>query len=91
MKRTATLAATSSEAPTLITFRDGFTANCAVLAKLLDIEARGCTCELLADGRICIRPPGQITADEITFLREHRDEARRVLQYQADDSHLFKT
>lgn len=84
-----TLAATLSEAPTLVTFRGGFTANRVVWAKLLDIEARGCTFELLADGRICIRPPGQLTPDEIAFLRQHRDEARRVLQYQADDSHLF--
>jgi hypothetical protein len=83
------LTATLSETPTLITFRGGVTANRLVWTKLLDIEARGCTFELLGDGRICVRPPGRLKPDEIIFLRQHRDEARRVIAYQADDSHLF--
>ena len=82
------LAAISSEAPTLVTFRGGFAADWTLVAKLLAIEARGCTFELLPDGRICVRPSGQLSLDEIDFLRLHRSEARRVLLYQAADSHL---
>jgi hypothetical protein len=82
------LTATLSDTPLVVTLSGGLTVSCAVLAQLLDIEARGCTFELLADGRICVRPVGRLTPEEIAFLKQHRDEARRILQYQADDSHL---
>ena len=80
--------ATSSDTALVVTLSGGVTVSCAVLAKLLDIEARGCSFELLADGRICIRPAGRLQPEEIAFLKQHRDEARRILEYQADDSHL---
>lgn len=85
----AAMTATSSDSATaVVTLRGGVTVNLAVLLKLLEIEARGCRFEVLPDQRICVRPPGQLTVAEIEFLKEHRDEARRIVEYQADDSHL---
>jgi len=83
------MAATFSDATTaVVTLRGGVTVNLAVLLTLLEIEARGCTFEVLPDRRICVRPSGRLTVAEIEFLKEHRDEARRIVEYQADDSHL---
>jgi len=73
----------------LVTFKHGFIAAYPVVAKLLDLEARGATFELLADGRFRVNPGTVLTDDDRTFLREHRDEAKRVIEYQADDTHLF--
>ena len=33
--------------------------------------------------------PERLTPDDVSFLRARRDEARQVLEYQADDSHLL--
>jgi hypothetical protein len=82
----------SSEALMLVTFRDGFVANWLVVQRLLDLEFRGATFELVEDGRrFKVVPASILTADDVRFLRAHRDEARRVLQYQADDSGLFRS
>ena len=80
--------ATSSERATVVTLRGGITVSWAVVLKLIEIEGRGCTFELRPDGGICVRPSGRITPSEIEFLRGNRDEARRILAYQADDSNL---
>lgn len=80
--------ATLSELATVITLRGGITVSWAVVLKLLEIEGRGCTFELCPDGGICVRPSGRMTPSEIEFLREHRDEARRIVAYEADDAHL---
>jgi len=79
----------SSEAPALVTFRGGFVADWEVVRRLLELEARGARLELLIDGRIRVSPPEALDIESRDFLRAHRDEARRVLEYQADDSHLF--
>ena len=73
----------------LVTFRGGFVADWAVVARLLDIEARGCSFRLEAGGRFRILPPERLTREDVAFLRARRDEARRVIEYEADDSHLF--
>jgi hypothetical protein len=39
-------------------------------------------------GRFRVVPPDRLTPDDVVFLRARRDEARQVLEYQADDSHL---
>ena len=78
-----------SEAPALVTFRGGFVADWAIVRRLLDIEARGCSFQLEDAGRFRVIPPDRLTIEEVAFLRARRDEARRVLEYQADDSHLF--
>jgi hypothetical protein len=79
-----------SKAPALVTYRDGFVADGAVVQRLIDIEARGCSFRLEAGGRFRVLPPDRLTADDVAFLRARRDEARQVLEYQADDSHLFR-
>jgi hypothetical protein len=79
----------SSTTSTIVLFRGGFSADWAVVSRLLEVEARGGRFELLTDGRISVRPAGLLTADDAAFLRQHRDEARRVIQHQTDDSHLF--
>jgi hypothetical protein len=77
--------ATCSEAPVLILFRRGFVADAAVVRRLLDLEQRGCTFRLENGGRFRVIPGDRLTADDVSFLRARRDEARRVLEYQADD------
>ena len=59
------------------------------LAKTAFIFAAGCSFRLEGGGRFRIIPPDRLTSDDVAFLRARRDEARPVLQYQADDSHLF--
>ena len=81
--------ALSEQQAQLVTYRGGFVANWTVVSRLLDLEARGGTFELLDDGRFRVVPPSLLTPDDLAFLRANRDEARRVVAYQADDSHLF--
>ena len=80
------MTATSSDGPTLVTLRGGLTADCRVVKKLLDIEARGCRFEVLPDGRIRVSPSGHLTADEIAVLRLHRDEVRRLIEVDAQST-----
>jgi hypothetical protein len=79
-----------SEGPALVTFRGGFVADWAVVRRLIDIEARGCSFRLEDGGRFRVLPPDRLTADDVAFLRARRDEARQVLEHEADDSHLFR-
>ena len=67
----------------LVTFRGGFVADWAVVSRLLDIEARGCSFRLEDGGRFRVVPPDRLTADDVVFLRARRDEARRILEYDA--------
>ena len=73
----------------LVTFRGGFVASLEVVQRLLAIEARGARFVSQVDGRFKVDPPSAMTPEDATFLKVHRDEARRVLAYQADDAHLF--
>jgi hypothetical protein len=73
----------------LVSFRNGFVAPLDVVLWLLDLERRGAEFILQATGRFKVEPPDLLTAADREFIRLHRDEARRVLAYQADDSHLF--
>jgi len=82
---------TCSDAPTLVTFSGGFVADWQVVRRLLDLEARGGRFVLLADGRIRVEPAGLLDAESRVFLRAHLVEARRVLEYEADDSHLLRS
>lgn len=65
----------------LVTFRGGFVADWAVVRRILDLEARGCSFRLEEAGRFRVVPPSQLTPDDVTFLRARRDEARAVIQY----------
>ena len=80
---------TSSDGGPLVIFRGGFVADLALVKRLWDIEARGCSFHRKDDGGFRVVPSGQLTPDEVDFFRARRDEARRVLAYQADDGHLF--
>ena len=73
----------------LVTFRGGFVAAWSVVQRLLELERRGARFELLAEGRFRVVPPDLLTADDVRFLRGHRDEARQAIRHQADDSTLF--
>ena len=70
-----------SEAPTLVTFRGGFCADWVLVARLLDLEARGATFHLVDGGRFRVSPPATLTPEDIAVLRQRRDEARAVLEY----------
>ena len=71
-----------------VTLRGGVVASVAVLERLWAIEARGGTFVLTENGGYDIEPEGILTHNERVFLLEHRDEARRLVRYQVDDSHL---
>ncbi len=73
----------------LVVFKGGFTASLEVVERLLAIEARGARFVSQVDGRFRVDPPSAMTPEDARFLKAHRDEARRVLAYQADDAHLF--
>jgi len=73
----------------LVNFRGGFVADWAVVQRLLELEGRGCSFKLEDGSRFRVIPPDRLTPDDVAFLRARRDEARQVLEYQADDSHLF--
>jgi hypothetical protein len=72
----------------LVTFRDGTVASVAVLECLWAIEARGGRLDVTDDGGLLVTPQGIVTATERVFLRENQEEARRLVRYVADDSHL---
>mgnify|MGYP003644845008 CR=1 FL=1 len=74
-----------------VVFRDGTVASLAVLERLWAIEARGGIFVLTDNGGYDIEPEGILTHNERLFLLEHRDEARWLVRYQADDSHLTDT
>lgn len=73
----------------LVTFRGGFVAAEAVVTRLLDLERRGARFVLLADGGFRVVPADVLTPEDTVFLQAHRDTARAVVAYQADDAHLF--
>jgi hypothetical protein len=73
----------------LVIFRGGFVADWAVVARLLDLESRGCSFRLEDGGRFRVVPHDRLTSDDVAFLRSRRDEARQVIAYQADHSHLL--
>jgi len=83
------MSAATSDEPAVVVFRGGFSAPAAVVRVLLALEARGARFELKDGGGFRVRPVEVLTPDEVAFLRANRDEARRVLEFQADDSHLF--
>jgi hypothetical protein len=78
-----------SESSGLVTFRGGFVADGAVVGRLLDLEARGCSFRLETGGRFRVIRPDRLTPEDVAFLRARRDETRQVLEYQADNSHVF--
>ena len=81
------MAPSKPPAPT-VTLRGGTVASLAVLQCLWAIEARGGTFVRLEDGAFRVEPPDCVTDAELAFLQAHRDEARQLVLYDADDSHL---
>ena len=71
----------SSSHSRLVTFRGGFVASLEVVERLLTIEARGARF-VPVGGRFKVDPLSTLTPEDTTFLKAHRDEARRVLAYQ---------
>jgi hypothetical protein len=60
-----------------------------VFDRIMNLQGRGCTFELGDGGRFRVVLPDRLTADDISFLNAHRGEAHRLLEYRADDSHLY--
>jgi hypothetical protein len=69
-----------SAAP-FVTLRGGLVADVMVVVKLLELERRGCRFTLEPEGRFRVTPASELTPDDRAFLKLHRDEARRVLDY----------
>jgi hypothetical protein len=72
----------------LVTLRGGLIVDARVIDRLLDLEERGFTFDLLDDGRFRVLPLERLTNDDVGFLRAHRHHARAVIAYVADDRHL---
>jgi len=68
----------------VVALKGGLVAKTEVVVRLLEIERRGARFELLPAGRFRVEPFALLSAEDVTFLREHRDEARRLLEYEAD-------
>src|SRR5262249_58565043 len=73
----------------LVTLASGLVVRLPVLQTLWRLEDRGARFELKPDGGFRVIPPSVLTPDDTAFLRAHRNEARKVLEYEADDSHLL--
>jgi hypothetical protein len=71
-----------------ITLRHGKVVSLSVMLRLWAIEARGGRFNVSAGGGLQVTPRGSVTPTDCAFLREHRDEARRLVEYQPDDSCL---
>jgi hypothetical protein len=71
--------------PKVVTLRDGTIVSLAVLERLWAIEGRGGIFVLTDNGGYNVEPKGIVTANDRVFLLEHREEARRLVRYQADD------
>lgn len=73
-----------SEHSLVVTLRGGFVVAVAVVHRLIDLEMRGATFIREANGQFRVVPATVLTPDDIAFLHAHRDECRRVLDYDAD-------
>ena len=76
-----------SDAPVLVTFRRGFTANWTVVMKLLDIEAKGVRFELTNGGRFRVVPVSALTVADRAFLTANRDEVHAIVTYYSHEEH----
>jgi hypothetical protein len=65
----------------VITFRGGFTADWGIVARLLDLEARGLRFELSDGGRFRVAPVSVLTAADRAFLIAHRDGVHGIVAY----------
>jgi hypothetical protein len=68
----------------VVVFRGGLVASWTIVARLLELEARGCSFRLEPGGRFRVTPPDLLTADDRAFLRTHQAECRQVVAYNAD-------
>ncbi len=65
-----------------VTLRGGVTVTRAALHLALDLEIRGVVLRL-EDGRLLARPRDLLTADDLAALKEHRDDIKRIVAYEA--------
>ena len=79
----------TSDVREVVTMRDGFVAARNVLQRLWEIEARGASFVITETG-FTITPEGIITPRERAFLLAHLDEAKRIVNYEADDTNLHE-
>jgi hypothetical protein len=70
---------------TSVTLTGGFVAEWEVIERLIAIEARGCRFRLEEDDRFRVVPFDELTPDDVAFLQQHRDAARAVLEYCAQE------
>jgi hypothetical protein len=68
----------------IVILKGGVVADVAVVVKLLDIERRGATFQLLEAGRFHVVLANVLSAEDAAFLRQHQDQARKLLEYDVD-------
>ena len=64
-----------------VVFLGGFVAHLDVVGRLIDLQNRGITFELLPFRRFRVSPIASLSADDIRFLQAHRDEVRGCIEY----------
>jgi hypothetical protein len=71
--------------PVFVTLRGGVVVDWRVVARLIELEMRGCTFRVGADGQYHVTPAALLTADDQAFLRDHEAAVLRVLAYEAPE------
>ena len=79
----------TSDVREVVTMRDGFVAARNVLQRLWEIEARGASFVITETG-FDVTPQGILTHGDRAFLLAHLDEAKRIVNYEADDTNLHE-
>ena len=77
---------TASDVREVVTMRHGFVAERDVLERLWSIEARGASFVITETG-FDVTPQGILTHGDRAFLLAHLDEAKRIVNYEADNPH----
>jgi hypothetical protein len=71
--------------PMPVTLRGDVVVDWRVVTRLVELEMRGCTFHVEADGRYGVTPAGLLTPDDRAFLQKHRAAVRQVLAYHAPE------
>ncbi len=67
--------------PEVLSLRDGFEIETAVIEWLLDATDRGLRLELTAEGGLRLGPKALATPDDLVFARRYCDDLRRAIDY----------
>src|SRR5215472_2831996 len=79
-----TMRTNTEESAVLVALRGGLAVDWRIVARVLELEDRGIVFVLLETRKFRVRPSDLLTDDDRVFLRTHRDEIQRLLEFDAD-------